>query len=248
MFRRVFPLPEVKIALSDDDAKRILSYYPTKRLDEAVKDILFNALRGEAKCEALEKEIADLNLVVSNLKRIVIVAGDTINSYSQMLSDLRSRVSEVIGMIQELNSKVKELEGKLEAVGKESGTKAAPKPEAREARPERRERRASAIEILKKQRVMFESDLASKIRNRDAFFERLRKDGALVLELADQRIAVDPEYWEEFLDKLSQLNTNSEKKLEQELGPVGHELLKALSKNALVYFDATKRKWVVLPS
>ncbi|MCD6324585.1 MAG: hypothetical protein J7L55_05725 [Desulfurococcales archaeon] len=241
-------MPEVKITLTEDEAKEVLSLHPSKKLEEAVKDLLMEALKGEVKCEVLEKEISNLNLVVANLKRIVMVAGDTINSYSQMLGDLRSRMADVVAMLQELNARVSELEAKFEAVGRQAEAPPPQRAEAREARPERRERRASAIEILKKQKVMFESDLASKIRNRDAFFERLRKDGALVLELADQRIAVDPEYWEEFLDRLSRLNTNSEKKLQEELGTVGHELLKALSKNALVYFDATKKKWVVLPS
>jgi hypothetical protein len=166
-----------------------------------------------------------------------------------MLSDMRLRLADIWEFMKEMNARISRLETMLQAPPQhyEAVQAQQQRPEVRETRHERgRERRSSAIEILKKQKIMFESDLASKIRNRDAFFERLRKDGALVLTLSDQRIAIDPEYWREFLSVLDELRTNAEKELKEALGPQGYELLMALSKNALAYFDATKKKWVVL--
>ncbi len=241
---------EVKIEIPDDIMDKLLKKYPGENLEGALKKLLEEELEGKgSEAEMIEKEILSLQSIANNLQRVVMAAGDTLNSYSQMLSDMRLRLAEIWEFLKEVNERISRLESMLQAPSKpqEVVQVQQQRPEAREIRHERsRERRSSAIEILKKQRIMFESDLASKIRNRDAFFERLRKDGALVLTLSDQRIAIDPEYWREFLSTLEALRTNAEKELKEALGHQGYQLLMALSKSALAYFDATKKKWVVL--
>ena len=243
-------MPEVKLELDEKIMKKLLEKFPGEPIDKAAEKAVKESISKEelAGIKELEEEIERIHLVIHNLQRIVTTTGDLLNSYSQVLNDIRLKLTELIGKVDDLESRVNELSAKLG----ESKIQAAPKPEAvpheaRESPRERsKERRTSAIEILKKQKVMFEADLASKIRNRDAFFERLRRDGALVLSLTDQRVAIDPEYWQGFLSKLKGLDTNSEKEIHEVLGKVGSELLKALSKNALAYFDATKKRWVVL--
>ena len=245
-------MPEVTVKLSEDIAKKILSRYPGYSIEEALNVLIQEAIgQGLAKetkeAKMIEEEISNLNSVVNSLRRIVVSAGDTLNSYSQVLNEIRTRVSDLISIVQSLSDQISGLQPLIKMIKEHAEVGASPRYEAREIPHERaKERRASAIEILKKQKVMFEEDLASKIRNRDAFFERLRKDGALVITSQNQRIAIDPEYWHEFLKNLERLNTNSEAKLKEELGSVGHELLKELSKSALAYFDATKKKWIVL--
>ena len=243
-------MPEVKLELGEKAVKKVLEKFPGEPLEKAIEKAVKESINMEkmGDIKDLENEVERIHSVVHNLQRIVATTGDLLNSYSQVLNDIRLKLTELMDKIDGLESRINDLIGKFE----ESQIQVAPKPEvvpheARESPKERsKERKTSAIGILKKQKVMFEADLASKIRNRDAFFERLRKDGALVLSLTDQRVAIDPEYWGDFLTKLKSLDTNSEKKIHEVLGKVGSELLKALSKNALAYFDATKKRWVVL--
>ncbi|RLG79086.1 MAG: hypothetical protein DRO10_01175 [Thermoprotei archaeon] len=239
---------KITVEVSEEVLKKVLKKYPGLTPEEAVLKIL----EGEAGQESSEKgvieeEIAGLHSVVNNLQRLVRVMGDTVNSYSKMLSDINVKMAQMMEILQDLSMKVEESKK-----GREQS--AYPLPE--EARPsyrgvERRrsyrgrERRKSAIEILGEQKVMYESEIAKKINNRDAFFDRLRRDGAIVLALKNQRVAVDRAFWEEFLKKVEELDTNREDQMKQALGKVGYELLKELSNSALAYFDLVRKKWVV---
>ena len=243
-------MAEVKLLLDDNLVKKLLKKFPGETLEGAVRKAIEESLtrEGSEEVKSLENEIVNIHSVVHNLQRIVTTTGDVLNSYSQLLSDIRFKLGELLSAVQGLDSKINEFLSKLGEVGVQAvPTASTVSKETYEVQKEKgKERRASAIDILRKQKVMFEADLASKIRNRDAFFEKLRRDGALVLSLTDQRVALDPGFWEEFLSKLKTLDTNSERRIQEVLGKAGSDLLKALSKNALAYFDTTKKRWVIL--
>ena len=100
-----------------------------------------------------------------------------------------------------------------------------------------------AIDILRDEKVMYEADIAGRIRDRDAFFGRLRKDGAVVVETAKQRIAVDPGFWDEFKKKLEKADTTNDEVLKEQLGEDGLKLLRVLREEGAVYFDGVEGKW-----
>ena len=158
----------------------------------------------------------------------------------QKLDNIHKWTSRTYEILEALLDKVSSLEQELKSLTAGTSPRAAKTVE----HEERVRRRKSAIDFLKEQKVMFEADIANRIRNRDAFFERLRRDGAVVLELKYGRIAVDPDYWEEFKSILEELSTSDDAEIEKRLGKRGYALLKALSEDGVVYFDATKRKWV----
>ncbi|GEM_PF-287092 len=185
---------------------------------------------------------------------------DLLNPTTGKIDDMRGKLATIIELLEGIVERLREVDSKIDRVAAQP-----PQPEAQPAqqqppRPPRvahaarakaeaqqpRRRRTSAIEILKEQKIMFESDITGKIKNRDAFFERLRRDGAVVLELARQRVAIDPDYWNEFVEKLKSLNTNSEAEMEKVLGKVGMRLLKELMQSTLAYFDATTKKWELI--
>jgi len=75
----------------------------------------------------------------------------------------------------------------------------------------------TAMDILRERKIVIETEL-SRIRNRDAFFNKLRSEGAVVLETAKGRIAILSEFWQEFREKLASITTNSEDKIKKILG------------------------------
>lgn len=170
------------------------------------------------------------------------VAGGVPDSFIiQKLDNIHKWTSRTYEILEALLDKVSTLEQEIKNLSAGAAPRPAPKTVERE---ERGRRRRSAIDFLREQKIMFEADIANRIRNRDAFFERLRRDGAVVLELKYGRIAVDPEYWNEFKKALSELDTSDDAEIERRLGKRGYALLKALSEDGVVYFDATKKKWV----
>jgi len=99
---------------------------------------------------------------------------------------------------------------------------------------------AKAIEILREQKVIRESAVARKLRNRDAFFSRLEGEGAVVLKLYGERIAVEREFWKGFVEKLGKVQGED---AEKELDEKERELFWVLkSKDALIY-DAQAKAW-----
>lgn len=159
----------------------------------------------------------------------------------QKLDNIHKWTSRTYEILEALLDRVSTLEQEIKSMT--AGAPPRPPPKAVE-HEERGRRRKSAIDFLREQKIMFEADIADRIRNRDAFFERLRRDGAVVLELKYGRVAIDPDYWKEFRSALNELDTSDDTEIERRLGKKGYALLRALSEDGVVYFDATKRKWV----
>ncbi len=164
---------------------------------------------------------------------------DRINPFTQKVDDLNRRLAEVIERIEMLEEKIKALE---------SHTREATYTQTAAQREERREtRRRSAIEILREQKAIFESDIARRIKDRDSFFLKLQREGAKIIEAKGERIALDPDFWNEFLSKLSSISTNNEEEVLSLLDdPIERRLFEKLREAALIYYDAVAKRWVSL--
>ncbi|MEM4434006.1 MAG: CopG family transcriptional regulator, partial [Thermosphaera sp.] len=89
----------------------------------------------------------------------------------------------------------------------------------------------------------FESTLPPRIQ-RDAFFSYLEREGAVVLKLSRERIAVDREFWNEFKGRLFQaLTSNKDEEIKQVLGEKGYALWRALYDDNLIIFDPKTKAW-----
>jgi len=100
----------------------------------------------------------------------------------------------------------------------------------------------TAMDILRERKIVIETEL-SRIRNRDAFFNKLRSEGAVVLETAKGRIAILSEFWQEFREKLASITTNSEDKIKKILGNDHYRLFKILRESEEIYYDNIQQKW-----
>jgi len=108
----------------------------------------------------------------------------------------------------------------------------------------KRKERKRAIDILRKQKIIFEDEVRGKIRNIDAFFGRLERDGAEIILTEKGRIAVDPEYWVEFkTEKLPNIPYHEEE-ARKKLSEKDYKLFETLKHEGLIYFDHQEKQWI----
>lgn len=160
---------------------------------------------------------------------------DNINPFTQKIDDLGRRVAMIIERIEGLEERVNSLEEKVKNIE-------ALRTESREQKRVRK----TAIEILREQKAIFERDIVSKIRDRDSFFARLEREGAIVIEAKDERIAVEPQFWHNFISKLKNVRTNNDEELKKLLDPIELRLMQKLRESALLVFDGTSKSWSLL--
>lgn len=160
---------------------------------------------------------------------------DEINKRFSVIENVRNQVVTLF-------EKVEELENRVNAIEAEMKKSLAERPAA----PARAKR--SAMEILKEQKVTFESSLSPAIKDRNSFIERLEKMGAVVLRLSKERVLVDPDFWREFKEKITTISTNREDELKRLLEPQAYNLWKALYADGLLIFDGKLKKWKFVSS
>jgi hypothetical protein len=225
--------------------EKIIRSYPRLPPEEAVRKYIIDSLKGEApKLQEMPTQPSITKSDFTKLQRMII---DILNPFTAKVDDVSRKISQMIEILEELGIKVSALEKVVEeyrARPIRARAEAAKEVTAREAPPHRE--RKSAMDFLREQKIMFESDIARRIRNRDAFFERLRRDGAVVLELRDERVAVDPDFWDEFINELESINTNVDDDLKKKMRKDSYILLKALAHSGSAYFDNTEKKWKVM--
>ncbi len=254
-------MPRLVVNVPYEILEKIMKDYPNLPPEEAIKQYLIDTVSKGVKVEhgkgleaySVREGVAEVKCVTpEELARFRRSVEDLLNPATGKLDGIRNQLATVIEVLEGIVERIKDMDSKVSKLMSSQQ----PQPEiqppqvkpvarAREAAQPRR-RRTSAIEILRDQKVMYEADIASKIKNRDAFFERLKRDGAVVLELSDQRVAVDPDYWREFTEKLRELRTNSEPEIEKVLGRQGLQLLKALMRSTMAYYDAVNKKWELI--
>lgn len=240
----------------DDEVYRKLEElarrYGLLSASEMVKMLVMKALASSSEGQDLALEHTKRTHVLAE-KLVTVVERrllDKINPFTSKIDDVAKKLAAVIERLEivedrigELERKVKELEERL------SHSKVHERAILhRSEGSERREttKRRSILEILREQGVLFESDIASRIRDRDRFFAKLRKLGAIVLELKNERVAIDPEFWNGFIEKVQSISTSVEDEVSNTLNEKEVRLFKALKESALIYFDRTTGRWKLL--
>ncbi len=221
-------MPKVVVELPYDILERIVKAYPGMLVEEAVRRFILDSVGGGVRAA----QPAELQVDSSRIQRII---QDMVNPFTAKVDDMLRRLGSITELLDSLSDRVRGLEEEVKSIKEGSGVQVVKQPP--------KEVRKSAIDVLKDQKVMYEKDIASKIRNRDAFFDRLRRDGAVVIEAKGQRVAVEPNYFKEFKALLESLSTSNESEIKERLGRVGHNLLKTLWEGGVIYYDSINRKW-----
>ncbi|MEM4627538.1 MAG: ribbon-helix-helix protein, CopG family [Ignisphaera sp.] len=166
-----------------------------------------------------------LDRIVSLVERRI---QDRINPFTFKIDEL--------SRIEGIEQKIVEIEEKLKTRG-ETETR---------MKVEHKTARKTAIDILKEQKVIFERDIASRIKDRESFFAKLEQSSAKVIEAKDERIAVDPNFWESFIRKLSTITTNNDDDIKKILDSIESRLFYKLKESALLVYDNITKKWHIL--
>ena len=187
-------------------------------VSEYVKAVLLSKQKGQMSSDIMSQ-------IMPKLERKI---QDLINPFTSQIADLKKKYAEIIEKIEEIQSKngEKQEEGERE--------------EKKEAESRKRGRK-SAIEILEEQGAVFESEL--KLRNKDAFFGKLEREGAKVLHLENERIALSKKFYEEFIERLKQINTPDPEEAASKMNQKQAKLFMKLVADATAIFDGDKKHW-----
>ncbi len=240
-------MPEIKLFLSEDlykDLHERAKREGFKTVEDYTLHILSEYIKTPSR-EVIQKEI-------SKIERNLM---DLLNKYTSKIDELSRRVASLQERIEDLDNRYSELSSKYNEIFSIVRERAyirrpektehveAPKQEMKEkeAAP-----RKTAIEVLKEQKIIFESVVASKIRDRDSFFRRLENDGAKILRLSDERVAVDPDFWREFVKKLESIKEDSEEIIKKSLSKEEYKLFEKLKREGMVAYSFIERKWLII--
>ncbi len=179
----------------------------------------------------------------SRLKaRIERYIQDEVNKRLSVIDATRSQIAELYERLDAVQQKLSELESLVRNIYVQ---KAKISSEVQESTRIKKPYK-TGIERLKEEKVVFESKLPPRIQH-DRLFAYFEREGAVVLRLTRERIAIDPEYWKEFKQRLLSLSTNVEDEIRNVLGDKGFELWKTLYSNNAIIFDSRARKWKFVP-
>ncbi len=153
---------------------------------------------------------------------------------SQVILMLRSIEERLTGLEEEVKSLAEEVRGIEETLRSIEG-----KLREQGQKPQRR----TAYDLLREQGFISLSSLRGKVRNPRALVDRLEGMGAIVLELEDDVIVVDPSFYKSFIEELGKISTADEMEAARSLGRYAR-LFDALRRTGLIYFDHRNKKWV----
>jgi len=172
-------------------------------------------------------------------KRLSRRIQDQLNAFTSRVEQVAQRQAEVVERLDRLEERVKRLEESAAA-----RERASEKP-GKQLKSGARREKAGVCEILDKQLVLFESEIAGKVRDRDALFAAIEsKCGDVVVECAKERVAVEKGFWQGFLDKLSKIGTSNDEEIKRLLDSVELKLFKVLKESALIAYSASEKKWL----
>jgi vacuolar-type H+-ATPase subunit I/STV1 len=195
-------------------------------LNDYILAIIKHYIRSGAETVSMDKFMSRLKRYVQDM---VSAEFSVINTIRRQVMELYDKIDALTSRINEIENKVKELETKL-------------RQQVPATRIERRGRK-TGIERLREEKVLFESKL-SRLKYRDKFFDYLKRMGAIIIPLRGERVAIDPDFWEEFKRKIfEELDTDNEDVIREKLSPLEYELFVRLRNEPLIFFDARTRKW-----
>lgn len=220
----------VKIELSKEDyevLKAISKKEGYSLVPEYLKFIVKNIIKegGLARGESLQ--VRELSESIG--KRVERIVTDLLNPYTGKIDELSRKISELREIVESLEAE-----------------RAKPKPPT--PTPPREPRKpVSAIDRLKDQGVVFQDDVRW-MKSPDKFFDKLKKEGAVVLEVGGEKIAVDSDLWLSFKEELGKVSVSDLEEaasiIELSLGDAAGRLFRKLARAGLIVYDEDSGIWL----
>jgi hypothetical protein len=190
---------------------------------ECARDLLLKALKSEA---------PGASIAEASLRRLERRIQDLLNPYTAKLDDIARRIAELYELVESLSE----------------GGQAARPPAAPPAQPAAKPRKPSAIDRLRDEGVFFEED-ATWLRSPAKFFQKLEREGAIVFHIHGEHVAVDPDFWRDFVDIIESIEASGLEEavdlVTEQLGEKAGRLLEKLARAGLAYYDEASGHWRV---
>ncbi len=190
----------------------------------------------------------DLDQVVRRIQRTI---QDLLNPYTGKLDEISRRIADLYELVESISTRKGEEEPSEKKYREPQEYQRYPRQRyayrEREYREQRPYTRVTAFQRLKEEKIVYES--ASWIRRPDKLFQSLEREGAVILHFQDGRAAVDPEFWNEFKRRLSEIAVRTVEEVEfllsSSMGDKAGELFRKLVKEGFAYYDEDRGGWIV---
>ncbi len=226
-------MPIVTIRLSDEEYK-VLRKKAMEKGVSSIADYIKMVAEKEASSESR-------GLGLKSQSSILRVIQDMINPYTSKIDRIAVNIADLIERVESIEDRIARLEASIDELKERISELKIQQPtttvRVRRARP-------SAIERLRDEGYVMQEDL-KWLSNPRAFFEKLRREGAVVIEAGGRYIAVDPEFWREFEKSVSELATEDPGEACGLLGSKKCRLFKALVDAGYIFYDRIAGRWVI---
>ncbi len=227
--RKGIPL---KIWLSQEDyqlAKVLAEKEGFNTVSDFLAEIISRSLR--------EAGVSNKDLE-GEFKRLERLITDLLNPYTAKIDEIYRRLGEIIEMIESMTQmKVQVSKEEEEAVVQQKQKRA------------ERPRRASAIERLRSEGVVFQEDMGW-LKAPEKFFQKLEREGAVVIDTNGEKVAVDRDLWNRFREVITQVMVKDPNEAASLIAaavgrPIVAKLFKKLVSSGLVYYDEEYGNWKI---
>ncbi|AWR97334.1 CopG family transcriptional regulator [Acidianus sulfidivorans JP7] len=169
------------------------------------------------------------------VKKIERKVQDMVNPFTAEVDNLKRKIAE-------LSEKIDNLEELQKVAEKNKSIKSikSSKYENTQQKPHK-----TIMELLKEQGAIYESEISTRIKNPDSFFEKIEKSGGKILYTEKERIAVDQDFYNNFLKKLSEIHTSDDIEAQKFLTRQEYKLFQKLRALAIIYFDGNTKSWKI---
>ena len=224
-----------------DEYYIILREIAEKEGYETVPDLIISILSSYIKGSLRLPPTEDKKSAEFIARRLERTVQDLLNPFTGKLDEIYRRLATIQELLEEI--------GKQEMIARREEEQIK-KPISRAAQAERASiarKGTSAIDRLREEGVVFQEDL-KWLRAPDKFFQKLQREGAIVIELNGERIAIDNRFWEEFTAILPQIYVRDPEEasglIESSMGKsVARRLFMKLLSAGYIYYDETLGHW-----
>ncbi|MEB3859736.1 MAG: hypothetical protein LRS43_00840 [Desulfurococcales archaeon] len=217
----------IKIELSYDDYI-VLEREARRRGYALVSDYLRDVAASIAREGAGAPPDAGMSQAIESMaKRLERTIVDLINPFTGKIDELAQRIADLAEKIEK-----GEAEERAEHHAEERG----------------RRRGFTALDRLKSEGVVFEEDMRW-LKAPEKFFQRLEREGAIVLNLGGERVAIDREFWERFVSGVEDVKVRDPDHaavlVEEKMGGKAARLFEKLVRASIAFYDEDLGRWSV---
>ncbi|MEB3817072.1 MAG: hypothetical protein LRS46_03945 [Desulfurococcales archaeon] len=213
----------------DETTLAMLKAYCRRRGIELLPECAATLIRESLEAESPQYDVDRL------AKRLERAIQDLLNPFTGKIDEINRRLAELIESLEAEESREQPLP-QPSLTGKQTTYE----------RAERTVRRHTAMERLKDEGVVFEEDIRW-MKAPTRFFQKLEREGAIVLDIHGEKVAVDPDFWREFKEVIAgiQISDLSEASnaIEEQLGVNASRLFRKLARAGLLHFNEEKGIW-----